>query len=216
MIKKIIVLLFICCVFPINVCAQEVIDVNQNGSIDVTLRYQEKEIKDGTLSIYLVANVQQNNADMSFVLTSDFKDSHLNFDKIESSDTAKQVEQYIQDQQIAADQTIQNTNGKIVFEDLKPGLYLITQKTPSTGYYSLNPFFVSLPVKDQTTGTYQYHVSASGKFEMIPTTDTPHVPEKPTDPKLPQTGQLNWPIPVLTVGGMAIFVFGWVLHSKKN
>lgn len=31
------------------------------------------------------------------------------------------------------------------------------------------------------------------------------------EPKLPQTGQMNWPIPVMTVAGLALFIFGWYL-----
>lgn len=37
--------------------------------------------------------------------------------------------------------------------------------------------------------------------------------------KLPQTGQLNWPIPVLICAGLALFVVGWLLvfyRKKKN
>lgn len=30
-------------------------------------------------------------------------------------------------------------------------------------------------------------------------------------PKLPQTGQMNWPIPVMTVSGLALFLLGWFL-----
>lgn len=31
---------------------------------------------------------------------------------------------------------------------------------------------------------------------------------------LPQTGQLNWPVPVLAVSGVVLFAFGWALDRK--
>jgi cobalamin biosynthesis Mg chelatase CobN len=31
---------------------------------------------------------------------------------------------------------------------------------------------------------------------------------------LPQTGMLLWPIPVLAIAGMVLFVIGWILHRK--
>ena len=31
---------------------------------------------------------------------------------------------------------------------------------------------------------------------------------------LPQTGQLNWPIPVMAISGMLLFAFGWVTDRK--
>ena len=31
---------------------------------------------------------------------------------------------------------------------------------------------------------------------------------------LPQTGQLNWPVPLLAVSGVVLFAFGWALDRK--
>ena len=31
---------------------------------------------------------------------------------------------------------------------------------------------------------------------------------------MPQTGQLNWPVPVLAVSGVVLFAFGWALDRK--
>lgn len=38
----------------------------------------------------------------------------------------------------------------------------------------------------------------------------------PTDPTLPQTGTLNWPIPVMTVAGLLLVGLGWYLFSRKK
>jgi len=31
------------------------------------------------------------------------------------------------------------------------------------------------------------------------------------DDKLPQTGQLNWPVPLMACAGLALFALGWAL-----
>lgn len=58
--------------------------------------------------------------------------------------------------------------------------------------------------------------------------DTPVMPENPDNPVspghpdnpvmsgLPQTGQLNWPVPVLALSGVVLFAFGWVLDKKAK
>jgi hypothetical protein len=33
---------------------------------------------------------------------------------------------------------------------------------------------------------------------------------------LPQTGQLRWPIPVLSLSGMMLFILGWVMRRKRD
>ncbi len=51
-----------------------------------------------------------------------------------------------------------------------------------------------------------------------PSDTTEETPEEETDnePHLPQTGQLNWPIPVLAVGGLATFAGGWKVAFGKS
>lgn len=54
----------------------------------------------------------------------------------------------------------------------------------------------------------------------VPVTPTPSVPVTPPPPQLPQTGQTNWPMPVLLVAGLMLFCGGWIVRSsdrkKKN
>lgn len=57
-----------------------------------------------------------------------------------------------------------------------------------------------------------------------PQSDTPENPPGPgggEDPpiriqKLPQTGQLNWPVPVLVILGLGLFAVGWILRFGKK
>lgn len=55
-------------------------------------------------------------------------------------------------------------------------------------------------------------------LEDDPTIDIPDVEipgvEPPGSGRLPQTGMLWWPVPVLAVGGMACFLAGWVKERK--
>ena len=49
--------------------------------------------------------------------------------------------------------------------------------------------------------------------------DNPVAPGHPDNPVmsgLPQTGQLNWPVPVMAVSGMLLFAFGWELNRKAR
>ena len=54
--------------------------------------------------------------------------------------------------------------------------------------------------------------------------DQPDKPDKPDQPdspngdkeKLPQTGMLWWPVPLLAVSGMGCFLAGWVVNRKEH
>lgn len=85
-------------------------------------------------------------------------------------------------------------DGEIAFTGLELGLYLLVQHKAAKGYETAAPFLVSVPMEED--GVLRYDVDASPKVELEkkpePTSTTPPAP---TDPRLPYTGQLNWPVP---------------------
>ena len=72
-----------------------------------------------------------------------------------------------------------------------------------------------VPMTDADGSTLIYDIEANPKTTpaIIPTpipTPTP----TPNDPKLPQTGQLNWPVPVLAASGLAMIIIGFGIYTK--
>lgn len=62
-----------------------------------------------------------------------------------------------------------------------------------------------------------YTVSVSQNGSKFTVTNTyKNAAAKPGDTKLPQTGTLNWPVPVLTVSGLLLMVLGWYLCGRKR
>lgn len=56
-------------------------------------------------------------------------------------------------------------------------------------------------------------------LEFIITNTGNYVPAETTKPApkpLPQTGQLRWPIPVLSAAGMVLFAVGWIMYRRKR
>lgn len=49
-----------------------------------------------------------------------------------------------------------------------------------------------------------------------PTETKPQETTKPTGPKLPQTGQLWWPVPFLALSGMVLFLMGWIRRKESR
>ncbi|MCH3972547.1 MAG: Cna B-type domain-containing protein [Oscillospiraceae bacterium] len=64
--------------------------------------------------------------------------------------------------------------------------------------------------------SYQVSVAQAGTAFTI-TNSIPTVPAT-TNPsgKLPQTGQLWWPVPLLACGGLVLFAIGWSVCNRKN
>lgn len=246
--------------------ALEVVDLSRTGSIKVSLYDSEtsEAVGGGTLTLYRVAKVQKDNANLSFVYTNGFEDCGVELGDLSAGELAGRLAEKIA--ATAESTTVEISDlGVAEFGDLEVGLYLVVQTTAAENYNVINPFLVSVPI--QENGSYVYDVDALPKVgtaakktpEPPDTPDTPDTPDKPDEKNpdtptapgpdnpdgwvlgahgekiylnpeapspdspngyvmgahgLPQTGQLNWPIPVLAVTGVVLVAAG--IKLKKG
>ena len=156
---------------------------------------------------------------------------------------------------------VTDKNGKLTFDDLRPGLYLVvrTRVADVNKDYILDPYLVTLPIiKD---GEVFEDIEVDEKFAHIgdsrptptptitplpsnspqpsespvPSAQPTPMPNTKTTPepvpsatptpvgaspvtagKLPQTGQMNWPIPILLIAGLALILLGAWLQRKSD
>lgn len=209
------VLLAFCllCMVSVTAYAHEVPDENQKGTVTVKMEYDGKAVKGGTLTAYRVGEIRENDGNYSFEKTAAMENFAGNYENIGSASLAEEIAAFVEQQKIPAYAAAKNENGEAVFPNLELGLYLIVQTESSSGYEPLNPFLISVPMNED--GHYVYEISAEGKFQLHQEPQ-PTTPEKPSEPTLPQTGQLNWPIPVLVVLGLGLFSVGWVLRFGRK
>lgn len=249
--------------------ALEVVDLSRTGSIKVSLYDSEtsEAVGGGTLTLYRVAKVQKDNANLSFVYTNGFEDCGVELGDLSEGELAGRLAEKIA--ATAESTTVEISDlGAAEFGDLEVGLYLVVQTTAAENYNVINPFLVSVPI--QENGKYVYDVDALPKVgtatqktpdtpDKPDTPDTPDTPDKPEEENpntpaapgpnnpdgwvlgahgekiylnpeapspdnpngyvmgahgLPQTGQLNWPIPVLAVTGVVLVAAG--IKLKKG
>lgn len=248
--------------------ALEVVDLSRTGSIKVSLYDSEtsEAVGGGTLTLYRVAKVQKDNANLSFVYTNGFEDCGVELGDLSEGELAGRLAEKIA--ATAESTTVEISDlGVAEFGDLEVGLYLVVQTTAAENYNVINPFLVSVPI--QENGSYVYDVDALPKVgtaakktpEPPDTPDTPDTPDKPDEENpntpaapgpdnpdgwvlgahgekiylnpeapspdnpngyvmgahgLPQTGQLNWPIPVLAVIGVVLVAAGIKLKKETR
>lgn len=243
--------------------ALEVVDLSRTGSIKVSLYDSEtsEAVGGGTLTLYRVAKVQKDNANLSFVYTNGFEDCGVELGDLSEGELAGRLAEKIA--ATAESTTVEISDlGVAEFGDLEVGLYLVVQTTAAENYNVINPFLVSVPI--QENGSYVYDVDALPKVgtaakKTPEPPDTPDTPDKPDEENpntpaapgpdnpdgwvlgangekiylnpeapspdnpngyvmgahgLPQTGQLNWPIPVLAVTGVVLMAAG--IKLKKG
>lgn len=203
------------CAMSVNGFAHDIVDTSRKGSIKVTMHRGETPVAGGTLMLYRVGEIREDDGNESFCLTGDFTDSGVTLDHIESAGTAKELAAYAEEHNLSGIVEKIGSDGTVSFQNLELGLYLLVQNEAADGYHKADSFLVSVPMLEE--GVYIYDVDASPKTELekTPEPDSPK-PSNPPGSKLPQTGQLNWPVFVLAASGLVLFSIGWVMRFGKR
>lgn len=197
--------------------AHDVPQPQKAGTISVTMEYEGKRVPGGTLCLYRVAAVWEDDGNFSFTPTGDFVNYGGALTNVQSPQLAESLATYVEKYGFnEAAATVIGDDGKAVFSDLELGLYLLIQSNPAKGYLAAEPFLVSVPMLED--GVYVYEVDAGPKVELEKAPEPPvtPTPTKPSDSRLPYTGQLNWPIPIMAVLGLCLFAAGWLLRFGKK
>lgn len=188
--------------------AVEIPDLDAQGSVRVQMKTDSTPVPGGSLTLYRVGAIVQTDTGFGFVPAGEFESYPGTLEDLGKT-TAAELAKYAVSNGISGESKTIDETGTAVFDPLEPGLYLLTQPKSGDGYLPADPFLVTLPMAQD--GHYVYQVDASPKVTLHP---APTQPTQPGDPTLPQTGQLNWPIPVLVAAGASCLIAGVILGRK--
>lgn len=202
---------------PLSAAAHAVPDESQDGhcSITITMTYKGKAVPSGTLALYKVGDVVEDDGNYSFVPVEAIKADISEFGDIQSADLAEKLAKLEKKlTSVTAKPVTIDKKGTATFSDLKFGLYLVVQKTAASGYGKTSPFLVSVPYlyKDE----YKYNVTSQPKTDLEREVKPTTPPSSGGGGKLPQTGQLWWPVPVLVCAGLGCIAVGLIRRREAG
>lgn len=213
-------------------------DTTQKGSATIELVSKSGKAEFGAeLTLYRVADVASDDGDFIWELSADFAASGVDLSDIGAPETARALAKATSGKK-AYQVVTTNAAGKVVAKDLEVGAYLVVQEKNPEGFVRLTPFVFTIPAYEEGEdvpegyGEYQYDVLATPKIlpvgevqgdegeEGDDPNDNRHTStlgdEGDTYERLPQTGQLWWPVPVLLVLGIGMIAFGIRRNRKKQ
>lgn len=120
--------------------AHDVPDTSKKGTISISMMYEDKEVPGGTLTLYQVGEIEEDDGNYSFILNSDFKDSGANLTELSDPELAENLAKYAEDRKFAGMTETIDAHGKIIFAEQETGLYLLVQHEAADGYSKISPF----------------------------------------------------------------------------
>ena len=211
------ILCALCCIallvcLPVMALAHEVPDYDRLGSLSVDMTYQGKPVSGGTLTLYRVGDIAEDDGNYFYILVPELEGFGLSLEDLYDADTAAYMVKVVKQEKLQGISQKIDKQGNALFEDLPIGLYLVVQTKASAGYNAAAPFLIGIP--NRIDDRYVYAVDASPKVELEKApTETTEPPTETTVPgKLPQTGQNNWPVPVMLIAGLLFIACGVLLQ----
>ena len=190
-------------------------NLSDNGSITFEMIKNGTPLDGGSLNLCKIGDIQEKDDNYSFILIEELKGNDVDLGTPTNPDVAEKLLKLAKKYPL----TIQNApivKGKASFSELPVGLYLVWQdeEDATDGFSPIQPFLISIPKRDGNQ--YIHDIVAKPKVPLETEPTTPPPPPPPPPPNIPQTGQLNWPVPVMATLGCVLFVLGLILYSGRK
>lgn len=211
-VSMLVMLLLIGCLAVTAFATHPVPDLSQNGSITFVMDLDGELLDGGELNLYRIGDVTEDNGNYFFTLIDELDGSDLTLEDVDDPILPEQlltIAKVVELEKLSAP----IEDGAAVFPDLPNGLYVVWQdaEDATDGFAAIQPFLISVP--RFRNGEYELDVIADPKVPLETAPPETTVPPTTPDEKLPQTGQLNWPVPVLALSGAVLLILGFVLRA---
>lgn len=201
--------------FPCVSVSAEESDVRPICTLNIVMKTSSGElVPEGTMAIYRVADLTYDNG-YSWEIGKQYDGCNFPEDGLWGNSHAKELAVFVRTREISGETNDIDKDGKVSFQDLTSGVFLVVQTQAGADYYEAEPFFVILPFYSDTEGKYIFDVTVYPKAQhkgLTHTVTTSTDNDKPQ--KLPQTGQLMTPIYVLIAGGFIFILISFILRKK--
>ena len=205
----------------------EIPDPDRIGSISITFTYYDENsgktmpVTGGnSVGLYKVADVVVENgfkyvADERFAGAGEIPDTDEALDAA-NFDLATKMASIAENYPFDVKSKEMDSGGRVSFDGLEVGLYLVAQDAQGKGNnkITVSPFLITIPQKNPD-GSLSYDADAQAKPLRAAGEEVPPPPAPPTPRRIPQTGQLWWPVIALGGTGILVICFG-VLRKNRN
>ena len=197
--RKIIIhfcILIFCMTATLSAFALE--NTEEPAKMTVSLVFEESDGKEtrrtalqgAEILLYKIASLTNDGSRFIYILEPPFQNSGVDVNSMTAAQSSSAAELFcdiIQSDRVSAtEEGKTDQNGKIVFQDLEPGMYLGIQKEPVTvdqkTIYFLPSFWMTPEGKQNNDGTITWNRSVSVFPKVSPKIDSDNPPDNPPPP----------------------------------
>ena len=168
-IKKIKYLIIICLLFVSNILPvkADILDFEKTGTIELTLKESTEQtpIKDLEITIIEIASATSENHNLVFTYHENIENCEVDLSNLSNEDSVYELEKCIKNIELPTQTKLTDTEGKILFDELRLGIYLVKQTNEVEEYSNIDPFLVMIPEVEDNK--WIYDIKAKPKTDII-------------------------------------------------
>ena len=144
------------------------VSLDSKGSITLyTLdKESKKPVSGAVFRIYLFATAYSSGDQLYYNYTEAFKDNGMALSDSSDAYFPIHLKTYADLNDIPYIEKASDSNGKVTFDNLQCGAYLVVPVEMDDGYLNPNPFIVTVPMKDEANNEWVYDIDATPKMEV--------------------------------------------------
>lgn len=159
-------ILLILMLFTTNVFANNYsVDLSVSGKINIVLTDKEnnESIEGVELTLYKIANVLEEDNHLTYKYIDNIN-CDVSLDNLESKELSDKINLCVSDDLII-DTKVTDLDGKVTFDNLSLGLYLVKQTNKVKGYSSINSYLLTIP--KVVDNKFIYEINSKPKTDIL-------------------------------------------------
>ena len=123
-----------------------------------------KPLSGTTFRLYQVANAYQSGKNVRYEFIPPYEEANISIDNLQDSYLPVHLTHFAVVRALPYTLETANKNGWVVFDNLKPGLYLVVPWGDFDGYFMPSPFVINIPEFDDESQEWEYDINATPKI----------------------------------------------------
>lgn len=165
-------MVIILCAYAFSPAASAI--TTKSGSITLHIADSEsgKALEGATFRLYFFAAAYEKGNGIGYEYVVPYDDCNMDMNNLQDSYLPIHLTHFAYTHNLPYTEKTSDETGYIVFENLTPGVYLITPEESVTNYYMPSPFVINIPLYNNENKNWTYDINATPKMQIYDYSDT--------------------------------------------
>lgn len=143
------------------------VSLDRKGSITLTVidKDSKEPISGAVFRAYCFATACSDGDGISYIYTDEFRNNGMDMGNFSDAYLPVHLMTYAVENSLEYTEKVSDSSGRVTFDNLPCGAYLVVPVLMQEGYLNPSPFIVAIPMRDETNNSWIYNIDATPKIE---------------------------------------------------